>query len=130
MYFSGNRVITTISLDKYYKKYDNIIMSIDGIEWDSRKAQINLEKHGVSFETAQYIFSDPERLWRFDRSENNVSGEERWQSLGKVSKVLFVVYEEREGKKHIISARLADKNDRRSYNGYYNIDGKGWTKAL
>ena len=30
----------------------------------------------------------------------------------------------------IISARLADKNDRRSYNGYYQIDGKGWAKAL
>ena len=105
-------------------------MPIDGIEWDSKKARINLQKHGVSFETAQYVFSDPDRLWRLDRSEGNTSGEERWQSLGKVGKVLFVVYEEHENNKRIISARLADKNDRRSYNGYYQIDGKGWTKAL
>jgi len=27
-------------------------------------------------------------------------------------------------------ARLADKNDRRSYFGYYQINGIGWTKAL
>ena len=110
--------------------YDNINMPIDGIEWDGEKARINLRKHGVSFETAQYVFSDPERLWRLDRSENNTSGKERWQSLGKAGKVLFVVYEEHGEGKRIISARLADKNDRRSYNGYYQIDGKGWTKAI
>jgi uncharacterized DUF497 family protein len=110
--------------------YDNINMPIDGIEWDSKKAQINLEKHGVSFETAQYVFSDPERLWRLDRSEGNMSGEERWQTIGQVGKVLFVVHTECGEKNHIISARLADKNDRRSYNGYYQIDDKGWTKAL
>ena len=104
-------------------------MPIEGIEWDLDKARLNLKKHGVSFETAQYIFSDPERLCRFDLSENNRSREERWQSLGKVKKVLFVVHEERKKKKHIISARLADKNERMSYNGYYHIDGKGWTKA-
>jgi len=110
--------------------YHTLGMPIDGIEWDSEKARINLQKHGVSFETAQYIFSDPEWLLRLDRSEGNTSGEERWQSLGKVRKVLFVVYEEHGENKRIISARLADKNDRRSYNGYYQIDGKGWTKAL
>ena len=110
--------------------YDNLDMPIDGIEWESKKAKLNLEKHGVSFETAQYVFSDPERLWRFDRSENNKSQEERWQSLGKIGKVLFVVHEERGEKIHIISARLADKSERRSYNGYYHIDGKGWTKTL
>jgi len=110
--------------------YDNINILIDGIEWDNKKARLNLENHGVSFETAQYVFSDPERLERLDRSESNISGEERWQTLGIVGKVLFVVYTERGKNKHIISARLADKNDRRSYNGYYQIDGKGWTKAL
>jgi uncharacterized DUF497 family protein len=69
--------------------YDNTKIPLDGIEWDNEKARINLEKHGVSLETAQYVFSDPQRLWRLDRSEGNISGEERWQSLGKVGKVLF-----------------------------------------
>ena len=104
-------------------------MPIDGIEWDSKKAQINLEKHGVSFETAQYIFSDSQRLWRLDRSENNISGEERWQTLGQVGKTLLVVYVEKGDTKRLIMARLATKAERRSYNGYYQIDNKGWTKA-
>jgi uncharacterized DUF497 family protein len=110
--------------------YDNKDVPIDGIEWDSEKAWINFEKHKVSFETAQYVFADPERLERLDRSEGNTSREERWQTLGKVGSVLFVVYTESGENKHIISARLADKNDRRSYNGYYRIDNKGWAKAL
>ena len=104
-------------------------MPIDGIEWDSKKARINLEKHGVSFETAQYVFSDPQRLWRLDRSESNTSGEERWQTLGQVEETLLVVYTEREAAKRLIMARLATKAERRSYYGYYHIDGKGWTKA-
>jgi uncharacterized DUF497 family protein len=104
-------------------------MKLEGIEWDDNKAASNLKKHKVSFETAQYVFSDPEKLERFDRSESNTSGEERWQTIGKVGDVLFVVYTERKNKKHIISARIADKDDRRSYNGYYHIDGKGWTRS-
>ena len=83
----------------------------------------------MSFETAQYVFADTERLERFDRSESNTAGEERWQTLGKVGPVLFVVYTERGENKRIISARAAEKHERRSYNGYYKIDGKGWTKA-
>ena len=110
--------------------YDNINMPIDGIEWDEKKAAINLKEHKVSFKTAQYVFADPERLERFDRSENNTSIEDRFQTLGMVNKVLFVVYTDRGENKHIISARLADKTERRSYNGHYHIDGKGWAKAL
>jgi uncharacterized DUF497 family protein len=71
-------------------------------------------------------------VWRLDRSENNTSREERWQTVGKVGKVLFVVYAEREkGAEFItrlISAREAEKHERRSYNGYYRIDNKGWAK--
>jgi len=64
-----------------------------------------------------------------DMSEDNTSGEERWQTLGKVGPVLFVVYTERGENKRIITARPADKTERRSYNGYYQIDGMGWTKT-
>ena len=109
--------------------YDIISMPIDGVEWDSNKAQENLLEHKVSFETAQYIFSDLNRLERIDRSESNISGEERWQTLGKVGKLLFVVYTERGENKRLISARLADKSERRIYNGYYRINDQGWSKA-
>ena len=116
-------------LDLWYKLYDNIDVPIDEIEWDSKKAQVNLEKHGVSFETAQYVFSDPNRIWRFDRSESNASGEDRWQTIGQVGETLLVVHTERGEAKRLIMARLATKAERRSYNGYYQIDGKGWAEA-
>jgi uncharacterized DUF497 family protein len=104
-------------------------MKLDGIEWDDNKAADNLKKHKISFETAQYVFFDPERLERFDRSENNISGEERWQVVGKVEDMVLVVYEDKTTEKQLITARFATKTERRSYNGYYKIDGKGWTKA-
>jgi uncharacterized DUF497 family protein len=104
-------------------------MKLIGIEWDDDKNVINKQEHDLSFETAQYVFADPERLERLDMSEGNTSGEERWQTLGKVGPVLFVVYTERGENKRIITARPADKIERRSYNGYYQIDGMGWSKA-
>jgi uncharacterized DUF497 family protein len=104
-------------------------MKLVGIEWDDDKNVINKQEHDLSFETAQYVFSDPERLERLDMSEGNTSGEERWQTVGKVGPVLFVVYTERGENKRIITARPADKTERRSYNGYYQIDGMGWSKA-
>jgi uncharacterized DUF497 family protein len=102
---------------------------MDRIEWDSEKARLNLLKHHVSFETAQYVFSDPQRLERGDRSESNTAGEERWQTLGTVDETLFVVYSETGTAKRLITARLATKAERRTYNGYYQIDGEGWAKA-
>ena len=104
-------------------------MPIDGIEWDSDKAQKNLADHRISFETAQYVFSDSSRLERPDRSIGNIGGECRWQTIGNVGKVLFVVYTERGMNRRLISARLANKIERRLYYGYYQIDGKGWAKT-
>jgi uncharacterized DUF497 family protein len=62
------------------------------IVWDENKNAENKRKHGIGFETARFVFADPERLWRIDRSEGNTSGENRWQSLGKAAGVVFVVY--------------------------------------
>jgi len=102
------------------------------IVWDEVKNSENKQKHKISFEVAQYVFSDPLRIWRLDRSKNNASEEERWQTIGKVGKTFFVVYTEQEkgdvNITRLISAREADKHERRSYNGYYRIDNKGWTK--
>jgi uncharacterized DUF497 family protein len=104
-------------------------MRLEGIDWDDEKNEANKRKHnGLSFEAAQYVFLDPEKLDRPDQSEGNTSGEDRRQTMGMVDRVLFVAYTEREGKKRMISARLATKAERRSYNGYYQIDGKGWSK--
>jgi uncharacterized DUF497 family protein len=37
--------------------------------WDEDKNAQNKLKHGIGFETARFVFADPERLWRLDRSE-------------------------------------------------------------
>jgi uncharacterized DUF497 family protein len=39
------------------------------IVWDDNKNAENRRKHGIGFETARFVFADPERLWRIDRSE-------------------------------------------------------------
>ncbi|MCL2705260.1 MAG: BrnT family toxin [Spirochaetaceae bacterium] len=77
-----------------------------GIEWDDEKNEINKQEHGLGFEIAQYVFADPERLERLDISNLNVLAEERWQTLGKVGPVLFVVYTERGENKRIITEEL------------------------
>lgn len=35
-------------------------------EWDRKKEKSNIEKHGVSFEQASYVFADPFALNRYD----------------------------------------------------------------
>jgi len=103
------------------------------IVWDEEKNTDNKGKHGIGFETARFVFADPNRLWRFDRSEGNSSGEDRWQTLGKAEGVVFAVYTECESEvtneTRLITARLATKAERRIYNGYYRINDQGWSEA-
>jgi uncharacterized DUF497 family protein len=83
------------------------------IEWDNNKAASNLIKHKIDFEDAKNIFLDPNRLEREDKRDYN---ETRIQVIGIVNQVvLFVVYTKRNGKNRIISARRANKNERRQY---------------
>jgi uncharacterized DUF497 family protein len=99
------------------------------IVWDEVKNAENKRKHRISFEVGQYVFTDPDRIWRLDRSDGNIYGEERWQSLGMAEDMIFVVYTDREAEgvneTCLITARLANKTERRTYNGYYRIDNKG-----
>lgn len=46
-------------------------------------------------------------------------GEERWQVIGMVDDILFVIYTEREDRIRLISARRANKNERRKYYAGY-----------
>ncbi|NCQ86135.1 MAG: BrnT family toxin [Microcystis aeruginosa W13-18] len=83
------------------------------IEWDNNKAASNLIKHKIDFEDAKNIFLDPNRLEREDQRDYN---ETRIQVIGIVNQVvLFVVYTKRNGRYRIISARRANKNERRQY---------------
>ena len=88
------------------------------IEWDEAKGRSNLEKHGVSFETAQLVFDDPHHLSINDR---DVDGEERWQTFGLVGEVVLLLvahtWSERDGDEmvRIIPARRATARERRRY---------------
>lgn len=99
------------------------------LEWDEGKNEINKQKHHVSFETASYVFADPFRLERLDRSENNNREEDSYQTLGMVGDVLFVVYTERNDSYRLISARLADVRERRIYYGDSKEADSDWRKA-
>ncbi|MDK7587471.1 BrnT family toxin [Alcaligenes faecalis subsp. phenolicus] len=91
-------------------------------EWDAAKAATNLRKHGVSFEVALRVFADPFALTGPDRIEH---GEQRWQTLGMVNGHLLLLVAhtvleleaDDQGVEviRIISARQADKKERRRY---------------
>lgn len=83
-------------------------------EWDEAKNSANIAKHGVSFETAQRIFEGPVLTWIDGRK---AYGEIRMHSIGQVERVavLAVIHTDRDGRTRIISARPADRTERRIY---------------
>ena len=85
-------------------------------EWDREKAKLNKIKHGISFKTATAVFDDPNRLDLPD--DEHSFNEERRKVIGMVDDILFVIYTERRDKIRLISARLAEENERRDYYEY------------
>jgi len=90
--------------------------------WDARKALGNLRKHGVSFDEAATVFSDPEGL-DWDDFEHSLS-ERRSTRIGfsLSGRILFAVYMIRRLKNEketirIISARQATRKERQAYAG-------------
>ena len=81
-------------------------------EWDSDKAQSNLEKHGVSFPEAATVFADPAAVYLDDGS-----GTDRMVVIGTSlrDRVLYVVHVERGRRDRIISARPASRAERDVY---------------
>jgi uncharacterized protein len=88
------------------------------VTWDPAKNQKNIKRHGISFEEAQFVFDDP---YSFMEPDRVVDGEQRWHTVGVIRGTLLIIvahtYEEQDGKEHahLISARKADKHERRAY---------------
>ena len=59
-------------------------------EWDESKNQVNQEKHGVSFESAQGAFADLQRLIVRD-DDHSTSSEVRYFCYGKVEGTVLTV---------------------------------------
>jgi len=88
-------------------------------EWDERKAEANLRKHGVSFEEAKSIFFDEEAIEFYD--DEHSEWEDRFLMLG-VShrmRLLLIVHCYRDADRtiRIISARKATRKEAKHYGG-------------
>ncbi|MDX8389400.1 MAG: BrnT family toxin [Mariprofundaceae bacterium] len=87
-------------------------------EWDSAKEKNNQRKHGVSFEEAAHVFSDPLQMSIPDDEHD----EERWVSLGhtQAQQLLlvvhtFMIHQHNKVTIRIVSARQATRHEQKQY---------------
>lgn len=92
-------------------------------EWDPVKARTNATKHGITFEQAAAVFTDPMALTIFDE-DNSSDDEDRWITLGQTNgqHYLVVVHTYRDQQDdtvtiRLISARAATKHEIKQYQG-------------
>lgn len=90
-------------------------------EWNEQKnALINFRNHGVWFEDACYVFSDPSAFNKFDLEHSE--SEERWLLLGSSPIngnicLILHTYRETNGVEMVrfISARKATRDEQQAY---------------
>ena len=86
-------------------------------EWDPNKNEINIKKHGLSFETAREVFYD-EFAILFDDPDHS-DQEDRFLIIGSVrTEQICIVshcYRDNENRIRIISARRATKSEQQVY---------------
>ena len=89
-------------------------------EWDPDKAVANLHKHGVDFADAALALEDDQAVTIEDERHD----ERRFVSLGldPQGRLLVVVYTWRAGTIRIISARKANRRERRQYSADAPLD--------
>lgn len=84
-------------------------------EWDKGNIGKIYQKHGITPNEAEEVFLDKNILIIDDIKHSK--SEERFMAIGKINQgsVLFLAYTIRKNKIRIISARKADKIERRLY---------------
>ena len=89
-------------------------MSVE-FQWDPAKAVVNLRKHGVAFEEATTAFADTMSLTIADPLHSE--GESRFVLLGRsqTGRMLAVVHTDRGDTNRLISARIATRKERKTY---------------
>jgi len=95
-------------------------MSTPTFEWNKRKASENARKHGVSFEEATSAFLDENA--RVIPDPEHSGEEDRFVLLGLSVRIRLLVvvhcYREQDDTIRIISARKADRSERRQYSEF------------
>lgn len=86
-------------------------------EWNGKKSQNNLRKHGLTFEDAELVFHDPLRKLEIEGDEH---GEIRWRTIGKIGgRIVSVTHTAQEEGEveiiRIISARRCTCSERKRY---------------
>jgi len=86
-----------------------------GVIWDQEKATRNVQKHGVRFADAALVLDDPYAVTITDYESEPV--EARWVTLGADAqgRALVVVYTYRGEDIRLISARPAERHERKEY---------------
>jgi len=88
-------------------------------EWDAKKASLNKNKHGISFDEAKTVFFDEQAKVIHDPEHSD--DEDRFVILGLSAsmKVLVVChcYREKDSVIRIISARKATRHESKQYRG-------------
>ena len=87
-------------------------------EWDEDKYEINLQRHGLSFELAEEAFDDPYAITTDDCIDE--SGEQRYQTIANVAGYLVLIAHvyrivEGEERPRVISLRNANKYEQTRY---------------
>ncbi|OGA44262.1 MAG: hypothetical protein A3G24_15050 [Betaproteobacteria bacterium RIFCSPLOWO2_12_FULL_62_13] len=84
-------------------------------DWDPKKAETNLRKHGVSFDEAATTFLDPHAVSGPD-PDHSVD-EERYITFGysQLTRLLAVCHTYRPGAIRIINARRVTRSERKIY---------------
>ncbi|MFH0939619.1 MAG: BrnT family toxin [Planctomycetota bacterium] len=92
-----------------------IFSQITGFEWDEENINKNWEKHKVTHVECEEIFFKEPLIVQQDKTHSIF--EERYFALGKTDKdrLLFVIFTIRGDKIRVISARDANKKERRYY---------------
>lgn len=91
------------------------LSKIKGFQWDKGNVDKSYQKHGITPNEAEEVFLDENILLLEDMKHS--SEEQRLEAIGKIIKgsILFLAFTVRENKIRIISARPANKKERRRY---------------
>jgi uncharacterized protein len=83
--------------------------------WDPAKAEANYRKHGIRFDEAELVFHDPHAII-IDDPLHSID-EDRYAAIGEtfLDRTLFVSYTIRDDQPWLISARKANRAEKRRY---------------
>ncbi len=83
------------------------------IEWDEQKREVNRDKHGLDFEDARHVLSQPMLILEDNRKDY---GEQRFRGIGPMKDiVVLIAFTVRSDALRIISMRPANKKEKIAY---------------